>query len=113
MSGQAALDLLLDPASRLLSRVTLPEGLTVDATLQRLAEQTGMPIEELQAAAADPAALGLPAYANGSLEGFLFPATYDVEPDTTPADILRQMVARGVQALDELQIPEADRLQRC
>ena len=29
------------------------------------------------------------------LEGFLFPATYDVEPDTTPADVLRQMVARG------------------
>ena len=64
-------------------------------TLARLAEQTGMPIEEFQAAAADPAALGLPAYANGSLEGFLFPATYDVEPDTAPADILRQMVARG------------------
>ena len=112
MSGQAALDLLLDPEARLLSRVTLPEGLTVQRTLARLAEQTGKPVEEFQAAAADPAALGLPAYANGSLEGFLFPATYDVEPDTAPADILRQMVARGVQALDELQIPEADRLTR-
>ena len=110
MSGQAALDLLLDPAARLLSRVTLPEGLTVERTLARLAEQTGKPIEELQAAAADTAALGLPAYANGSLEGFLFPATYDVEPDTTAADILRQMVARGVQVLDELQIPEDQRL---
>jgi UPF0755 protein len=110
MSGQAALDLLLDPAARLLSRVTLPEGLTVERTLARLSEQTGIPVEELQAAAADPTALGLPAYANGSLEGFLFPATYDIEPDTAPADILRKMVARSVQALDELQIPEADRL---
>ena len=110
MSGQAALDLLLDPAARLLSRVTLPEGLTVERTLARLSEQTGIPVEEFQAAAADTAALGLPAYANGVLEGFLFPATYDIEPDTAPADILRQMVARGVQAFDELQIPEADRL---
>jgi len=110
MSGQAALDLLLDPKARLLSRVTLPEGLTVQRTLAKLAQQTGRPIEELNAAAADTAALGLPAYANGSLEGFLFPATYDLEPDTTPNDILKQMVARGVQAMNDLQIPEDQRL---
>jgi uncharacterized YceG family protein len=110
MSGRAALDLMLDPAARLLSRVTLPEGLTVQRTLARLAEQTGKPVEEFQAAAADPVALGLPAYANGSLEGFLFPATYDVEPDSAPADVLRQMITRGVQAMTELQIPEDQRL---
>jgi UPF0755 protein len=110
MSGQAALDLLLDPKARLLSRVTLPEGLTVQRTLAKLAEQTGRPVEELQAAAADTASLGLPAYANGSLEGFLFPATYDIEPDTTPTDVLRQMVARGVRAMNDLKIPEDQRL---
>ena len=92
MSGQAALDLLLDPVARQLARVTLPEGLTVQRTLARLAEETGKPEAEFQAALADPAALGLPPYANGLLEGFLFPATYDVEPDDAPADILRQMV---------------------
>lgn len=106
MSGQAALDQLLDPAARLLSRVTLPEGLTVEATLARLAESTGMPLEEFRAAAADPAALGLPAWANGKPEGFLFPATYDVEPDTTPAEILRAMVARAQQAYGQLGVPE-------
>ena len=110
MSGQAALDLMLDPAARMLSRITLPEGLTVQRTLARLAEATGIPEAEFQAAAADPAALGLPAYANGLLEGFLFPATYDVEPDTAPADILQAMVARSVQVLDELQIPAEQRL---
>ena len=110
MSGQAALDLMLDPAARRLSRVTLPEGLTVQRTLARLAEATGRPEAEFQAAAADPVALGLPAYANGVLEGFLFPATYDVEPDDAPADILRQMVVRSTQVLDELQIPVEQRL---
>jgi UPF0755 protein len=110
MSGQAAVDRLLDPAARLVSRVTLPEGLTVKATLAKLSETTGTPIEELTAAAADPAALGLPDYAGGNVEGFLFPATYDFEPDTTAADMLQQMVARAVHALDELQIPVDQRL---
>ncbi|WP_241038339.1 endolytic transglycosylase MltG [Blastococcus litoris] len=110
MSGRAALEQLLDPAARLLSRVTLPEGLTVERTLARIAEETGRPIEEFQAAAADTASLGLPAYANGQLEGFLFPATYDVEPDTTATDLLSQMVARGTEVLAGLGIPEADRL---
>jgi uncharacterized YceG family protein len=110
MSGQAALDLLLDPVSRLLSRVTLPEGLTVQRTLAKVAEETGVPLADLEAAAADPDALGLPAYANGMLEGFLFPATYDFEPDDAPVDMLRAMVARSGQAFDALRIPEADRL---
>ncbi len=106
MSGAAALDLLLDPAARQVSRVTVPEGFTVAATLQRTAEATGLPIEELQAAAADPAALGLPAYAGGQLEGFLFPATYDVEPDTTAAEVLRAMVTRFTETATELQLEQ-------
>ena len=110
MSGQAALDHLLDPATRLTTRIPVPEGLTVEATLARIAEISGIPAAELQAAAADPAALGLPAYAQGRLEGFLFPATYDVEPGTPAADVLRMMIARGTQALDALQIPEDQRL---
>ncbi|MGY1694199.1 MULTISPECIES: endolytic transglycosylase MltG [unclassified Geodermatophilus] len=106
MSGAAALDLLLDPATRQVSRVTVPEGFTVEATLQRIAETTGLPIEDLRAAAADPAALGLPAYANGQLEGFLFPATYDVEPDATAADVLGSMVSRFTEMAADLQLEQ-------
>jgi len=110
MSGQAALDRLLDPAARLFSRVTLPEGLRVDAALQRIADNSEVPLADLQAAAADPAALGLPAWANGMLEGHLFPATYDIEPGQTAVDVLTAIVARGEQTYDSLGIPEADRL---
>jgi UPF0755 protein len=106
MSGQAALDLLLDPASRMLSRVTVPEGLTVEETLQRIAEESGVPVEELEAAAADPAALGVPAYAGDQLEGYLFPATYDFEPGTEPVDMLRQMVAQFDAVATELQLEQ-------
>jgi UPF0755 protein len=110
MSGKSALQLLLKPSSRLVSRVILPEGLTAKQILQRLAQGTGAPIDQLQAAAANPAALGLPAYANGSLEGFLFPARYDFEPGTTPQQMLQQMVTRTVQTLDQMQIPADQRL---
>ena len=91
MSGAAALDMLLGEGSRVLSKVTIPEGLTVAQILERVATETGKPIEELQAAAADLPALGLPAYAGG-LEGYLFPATYDVDPDQTAPQILTMMV---------------------
>lgn len=104
MSGQAALDLLLGDGSRLMTRVTIPEGLTVARVLERIATETGRPIEELQAAAADGAALGLPAYANGQLEGYLFPATYDVEPDQTSAEILRGMVQQFTTVAGRLQL---------
>ncbi len=104
MSGQAALDLLLGEGSRLVTRVTIPEGLTVARVLERIATETGRPIEELQAAAADVTALGLPAYAGGQLEGYLFPATYDVDPDQTPADVLRSMVQQFTTVAGGLQL---------
>jgi UPF0755 protein len=110
MSGQSALDLLMDPASRQVTKVTVPEGLTATEVLQRLADQAGLPLDQLQAAAADPASLGLPAYADGMLEGFLFPATYDIEPGDTATQVLSQMVAGTVRVLDELGIPEDQRL---
>ncbi len=106
MSGQAALDLLLSDGARLFSRVTIPEGFTVERTLERIAEETGLSIEELQTAAADTVALGLPAYANGQLEGYLFPATYDVEPDDSATDVLRRMVRQFTSVATALQLEQ-------
>ncbi|MDT0276996.1 endolytic transglycosylase MltG [Blastococcus goldschmidtiae] len=106
MSGSAALDRLLESDSRLLSRVTIPEGLTVAQILERVATETGRPLEELRAAAADVDALGLPPYANGQLEGYLFPATYDLDPDDTPADILRRMVQQFTSVAGTLRLEE-------
>jgi UPF0755 protein len=91
MSGVAALALMLDPAARVLSRLTVPEGLTVAATLKLISEKTGLRLADLQAAAKNTA-LDLPAYAKGRLEGFLFPETYDVEPGTSATELLRTMV---------------------
>lgn len=104
MSGQAALDRLLDPSARLLSRVTIPEGYTVVQTLQRLSDATETPLAALQAAAADTTQLGLPSWANGQLEGFLYPLTYDFEPGATPVQMLQAMVAQFTTVATDLQL---------
>ena len=49
----------------------------------------------------DPAKLGLPDYANGNAEGYLFPSTYDFGPNDKPADMLKKMVDRWQQAADD------------
>jgi UPF0755 protein len=99
MKAKDALALLLDPASRILARVTIPEGRTVEETLARLAKDSGLPIAKLRDVVAKPASLGLPTWANGHVEGFLFPATYDIEPDATATSTLQAMVTRFKQAL--------------
>jgi len=108
MKASEALSLLLDPGSRQSLPVAVPEGLWVSETLVAISEQTGFPVEELQAALADPA-VGLPPESGGAAEGYLFPATYDFDPDVTPVQIFASMVARHTQAMDELGVPAEQR----
>jgi len=104
MSAAAALGLLLDPSSRAESRVTLPEGVTLADALQRIADGTEVPLKDLKKAVADPKALGLPEYADGQVEGFLFPATYDIEPGTNAVQTLRMMVQRFNESASEVDL---------
>lgn len=99
MKASDAVNALLDPANRVSNRVTIPEGYTANQIYQRVYEVTGIPVEDLQAAAADPAAIGLPAEAGGNVEGWLFPMTYEVEPGSSAASVLSQMVAHTTALL--------------
>ncbi|HVU73693.1 MAG TPA: endolytic transglycosylase MltG [Mycobacteriales bacterium] len=101
MSGKAALALLLDPKSRESSRIVIPEGFTAKQVLARLAARTTYTAQALQAAADNPLALGVPAYAQGHpIEGFLFPATYDVPPHRSAGEVLTMMVNRFTVAAE-------------
>ncbi|MBG0824007.1 endolytic transglycosylase MltG [Planomonospora sp. ID91781] len=100
MSAAAAVE-LLDPSKQLMDRVTLKEGLRLSDTLITLAKATGRPLKEFQQAAKDAEALGLPGYARGRLEGYAFPATYDVTPKMSAADILTAMVERFNDTADK------------
>jgi UPF0755 protein len=94
MSGVAALTLLLDPTARVRGRVTLPEGLALAKVVDRLVRFTDLKRVDVIAALHNPAVLGLPPYAGSKPEGFLFPATYDVEPGSAAVDALAMMTER-------------------
>jgi len=94
MSSEDALQLLLDGGSRVTYAVTIPEGLTVEEILDLIAAETKISRTALTNAAENPAALKLPAYANGDLEGYLFPAQYELPPGTSAAEALSMMVER-------------------
>ena len=110
MSALAALELLLDPASRVSFRILVPEGFNASQVFARLVEETGIAATEFEKAAADPA-IGLPPEAGGNVEGYLFPATYDFEPDTTPVEMLGAMVTRSLQAMEGVGVPAEKRTQ--
>ncbi|MEV5709538.1 endolytic transglycosylase MltG [Actinoallomurus sp. NPDC052274] len=91
MSVKSALDLLLSDASRA-GRLTIPEGKRVTQILPLLASKTHIPLKDFQKAAKHPEKLGLPSYAKGRLEGYLYPFTYDPDPKATATQVLRSMV---------------------
>lgn len=107
MSAQAALDALQDPENRMELAVTIPEGMAAVDALQRIADVTGISMEDFEAAVKDPTAYGIPAKFP-SIEGFLFPATYEFEPSDTAETIVQKLVDRMWQALDEHDVAEGD-----
>jgi len=107
MKASDALTVLVDPANMVTSSVTIPEGFTVKQIVARLVKETGFKKAEFEQALGDPAALGLPDYADGNAEGYLFPATYSFGPNEQPADMLRDMVARWQQAATDNDLENA------
>lgn len=106
MAASAALDLLLAPTSRVVRTVTVPEGLRLTEVLARLSAGSGIPLAEFTQAVARPRELGLPPYARGVVEGFLFPATYEIQPGMTARALLTAMVDRFRQAAREVRLEQ-------
>jgi UPF0755 protein len=104
MSGQAAVAALLDPASRVTSTVVVREGESAAEIAKAVATATGATEDEVLAITRAPSALPLPDYADGRVEGFLFPATYQVDPGESPLEVLTAMVNRFNQAAVELDL---------
>ncbi|MCW2598533.1 MAG: aminodeoxychorismate lyase [Frankiales bacterium] len=103
MAAAKALTLLLDPKARVRGRVTLPEGISLAQVVDRFAKYTEVPRADMVAALNNPNVLGLPSYAGNRPEGFLFPATYDVEPGTAAVDAIMmttQKFAEVAAAID-------------
>lgn len=110
MKASAALDAMLDPKAIQTLKVSLAEGLTVAQTLKKLSEATGKPVSEFEAALADRANLGLPAWVPATaanLEGFLQPGTYSFDPESaTPLSMLQALVAQFNAVATETQLEQ-------
>jgi UPF0755 protein len=91
LPAKTALSMLLDSDNRLAISVTIPEGFTVDQIVERIASDTKFSRDQLETALKQ---LRLPDYAAGNPEGFLFPATYQIGPDTTASSLLQSMVTK-------------------
>lgn len=109
MSAKAALAELEDPKNRVISRVVIPEGTTLSQFFLKLSKGTGVPVADFQAVAKNPVALGVPKSAP-SLEGFLFPATYDFDPGLSAKAILQRLVNRTYVSLNKAGVAPANRL---
>jgi UPF0755 protein len=94
MAASKALGFLLDGKHRKRGRVTIPEGTPLALVVDRLVKYTELTRPDIVAALGNPAVLGLPSYAGARPEGFLFPATYDVEPGTGAVDALEMMTEK-------------------
>tara|TARA_B100001179_G_scaffold170883_1_gene126401 strand:- start:617 stop:1804 length:1188 start_codon:yes stop_codon:yes gene_type:complete len=93
-------------------RVTIPEGLTVRQIIRQIDEIEGMPFagaefeDELRmqhiVSNYAPSPSAMPQGAIEPYEGLLFPDTYYLGPDSTPEELLNQMVSRFDEVLTRL-----------
>jgi UPF0755 protein len=108
MSADDALKLIFDPAARQVNRVTIKEGLRIGIVLKELSKASGLPVSDFEALSLKPMDFGLPGTLP-SLEGYLFPATYDLEPGATAKSILQMMVDRMDVELEKFGVDDSDR----
>jgi UPF0755 protein len=94
MGAALAWKLLVNPKSRVQQTVTVPDGIRNSKIIELLAKGTGIKLSQFQAALNNPSALGLPSWARGNAEGFLYPDTYDIQPGATALSILQMMVTQ-------------------
>mgnify|MGYP003336200668 CR=1 FL=1 len=104
MKASDAIAVLVDPANLVADKVTVPEGLSVDEIVDVLVKDTKYGRPAFEKALQQTSKLGLPSYAEGNPEGYLFPSTYSFAPKTTPLQMLQAMVTRWKQAADDVDL---------
>lgn len=93
LPAETAVAMLLDNNNRVANTVQIIEGLRKEKQWEQLSAKEGIPYDDFVAAAKDGEALGLPSWAGGDPEGFLFPDTYEIPDDPTAAEIMETQIA--------------------
>jgi UPF0755 protein len=92
MKASLALAMLLSQTSRVQIKILIPEGLRLSNIIYVLGKATG-DLPGYKQAVTETSKLGLPPYAGGKPQGYLYPDTYFIQPGTSPLKVLQQMVA--------------------
>jgi UPF0755 protein len=98
ISTAKAIEYLVNPNNAITNRVTIREGLRINSVFKLLATATGLPQERFVQESKDLKSFGIP-NSSPSLEGYLFPATYSLDPSLTAREILEVLVARTKEQL--------------
>ncbi|MCX6496899.1 MAG: endolytic transglycosylase MltG [Rhodoluna sp.] len=93
-----AIEYLIDPKNKMTNRITIREGLRNSSVFELLSTSTGIPVDSFVEAAQDLKTFGIPKAAP-SLEGYLFPATYEFDASYTAQGILKVLVERTKEQL--------------
>ena len=107
MKASLAYAILINPKNMVQIKVTIPEGWRLSQIVSFLGAKSGIPLSAYAKVLKDPAQLHLPAFANGKPEGYLFPATYSVQPHETALGVLTGMVQRFEQEAASVGLPAA------
>jgi len=104
MTAAAALAALQDPESKL-PGIAYPEGYTVEQAIPIIAAGLEISEDDVRAAIAEPSDYGVDA---ASLEGWLFPTSYDYTPGTDVMEVVQGMVDRTRTSLEQAGVPAGD-----
>ncbi len=107
MSSKAALAALQDPSNAVKASIVIPEGTALKDIEAGMVSKAGLTEAEVSAAAKDVSAYGLPANAK-TLEGWLFPATYPINPGWTAKQYFQSMVDTMKEHLASAGVAEGD-----
>ncbi|MER7756041.1 endolytic transglycosylase MltG [Kitasatospora sp. NPDC097643] len=96
MSASAALQALIEQAGG--AALVLPEGLNSTEIYAKIDDKLKLQKgTTANVAKAQVASLGLPDYAKGNIEGFLWPTRYNIAEGMKPEDLLKQMVKNATE----------------
>jgi len=109
MQASLAYAILVNPKNMVQIKVTIPEGWRLSQVVDYLGAKSGIPLSAYRKVLNDPAQLHLPGYAKRKPEGYLFPATYAVQPHETALGVLAGMVKRFGQEATTVNLPAAAR----
>jgi UPF0755 protein len=105
MSADSAIAALRDPNNRVQIEILITEGVTLQRALDIIAEKASLSPDSLTEAVAEPTLYGVNP-PTGTLEGYLFPATYTFEPGATAGDIVARMVEEMKDRLEAAGVPQ-------